>query len=126
MILEIEIWKGSELAIWDEYFYNKKIYDFDYDLGNYLQNQGKLIELAAYQKKLPIINFFNQFSDNLEALIEVFRKEKIDVVIDDAYHSDESIINTFTELQPYLSHTFIYLIEDNRTAWKNPQIKYLD
>ena len=48
----------------------------------------------------------------------------MDVVIDDAFHSDESIINTFDELQPYLAEKFVYFIEDNSTAWKKLQVKY--
>lgn len=40
----------------------------------------------------------------------------MDVVIDYAHHSDESIINTFNELQPYLNENLIYFIGDNRTA----------
>jgi hypothetical protein len=43
---------------------------------------------------------------------------RLDLVIDDAYHSDESIMNSFNELQPYLADEFIYFIEYNRTAWK--------
>lgn len=124
VIVEIGILKGTGLAIWDEYFDNKVIYGFDYDLGNFEQNKSKLVELGAFQTSMPIIKFFDQFSDNSETLKETFRIEKIDIVIDDAYHSDKSIINTFNELQPYLDEKFIYIIEDNRTAWKKLKIKY--
>lgn len=123
-ILEIGILKGTGLAVWDEYFDNKKIYGFDYDLINFEQHKINLIELGAFQNELPILKFYDQFADNSEMLNEIFCEVKIDVVIDDAYHSDQSIINTFNELQPYLSSSFIYFIEDNRTAWKKLQMKY--
>jgi len=51
---------------------------------------------------------YDQFTDNFETLKETFGDKKLDVVIDDAFHSDESIINTFNELQPYLAEKFVY------------------
>lgn len=124
VILEIGILKGTGLAIWDEYFENKKIYGFDYDLGNFEQNKSELIELGAFRNGMPILKIFDQFADNSSVLKETFDEEKIDIVIDDAVHYDEAIIKTFNELQPYLSDTFIYFIEDNTTAWEKLKIKY--
>ena len=123
-LLEVGILNGTGLAVWDEYFDSKKIYGFDYDLGNFEQNKSKLLELGAFKKELPTLKFFDQFADNSRTLEEVIGSQKLDVVIDDAYHSDESIINTFDELQEYLSESFVYFIEDNSTAWKKLQIKY--
>ena len=123
-LLEVGILKGTGLAVWDWYFDNKRIYGFDYDLGNFEQNKNNLLELGAFKNELPTLKFFDQFADNSKTLDETFGSQKIDVVIDDAYHSDETIINTFNELQPYLSNNFVYFIEDNRSAWKKLQIKY--
>ena len=125
-ILEVGILKGTGLAVWSEYFNNKEIYGFDYDLGNFEDNKSNLIELGAFKDGLPITLFYDQFSDNSETLKKTFGDRKLDVVIDDAFHSDESIINTFDELQPYLAEKFVYFIEDNRTAWKKLQDKYLN
>ena len=123
-ILEIGILKGTGLAVWSEYFNNKDIYGFDYDLGNFEDNKTNLIELGAFKDGLPITMFYDQFADNSETLKETFSDKKLDVVVDDAFHSDESIINTFDELQPYLAEKFVYFIEDNRSAWKKLQDKY--
>ena len=43
IILEIGILNGTGLAIWDEYFDNKRIYGFDYNLGNFEQNKNNLL-----------------------------------------------------------------------------------
>lgn len=123
-LLEVGILKGTGLAVWDEYFENKKIYGFDYDLGNFEQNKNHLLELGAFSKELPTLKFFDQFANNSKTLEETFGSHKLDVVIDDAYHSDETIINTFNELQQYLNETFVYFIEDNRSAWRKLQTKY--
>jgi hypothetical protein len=123
-LLEIGILKGTGLAVWDEYFENKQIYGFDYDLGNYKRNLSNLVSRGAFKKEFPTVKFFDQFSDNSNMLKEIFGNKKIDVVIDDAFHSDESIINSFTELEHYLSKTFIYIIEDNHTVWKKIESLY--
>lgn len=123
-LIEIGILKGTGLAIWDEYFKNKKIYGFDYDLGNFELNKKNLIALGAFQKEIPTLRFFDQFSDNSKILRETIGNDRIHVVIDDAFHSDESIINTFNELHPYLNKSFTYFIEDNTTAWKKLKALY--
>jgi hypothetical protein len=124
-ILEVGILKGTGLAVWSKYFDNKEIYGFDYDLGNFEDNKSNLIELGAFKDGMPITMFYDQFADNSETLKKNFGdKKKLDVVIDDAFHSDETIINTFDELQPYLAEKFVYFIEDNRTAWKKLLVKY--
>lgn len=123
-LLEVGILKGNGLAMWEEYFDNKKIYGFDYDLGNFEQNKSNLLELGAFKKELPTVKFYDQFVENSKTLEETFGSQKLDVVIDDAHHSDEAIINTFDELQKFLSESFVYFIEDNNTAWNILQIKY--
>jgi hypothetical protein len=123
-ILEVGILKGTGLAVWSEYFNKKVIYGFDYDLGNFEGNKNNLIELGAFKDGLPITKLFDQFADNSKILRETFGDKKLDVIIDDAFHSDETIINTFNEMQSYLSDNFVYFIEDNKTAWKKLQAKY--
>jgi hypothetical protein len=123
-ILEVGILKGTGLAVWSEYFNNKEIYGFDYDLGNFEDNKSNLIELGAFKDGLPITMFYDQFADNSETLKITFGDKNLDVVVDDAFHSDESIINTFDELQPYLAEKFVYFIEDNRSAWKKLKDNY--
>ena len=123
-ILEVGILKGTGLAVWSEYFDRKQIYGFDYNLSNFEDNKENLLELGAFKDGLPITRFFDQFADNSETLRETFGDKKLDVVNDDAFHSDESIIKSFDELQPYLAEKFVYFIEDNKTAWKKLQTRY--
>jgi hypothetical protein len=123
-ILEVGILKGTGLAVWSEYFNKKVIYGFDYDLGNFKRNKNNLIELGTFKDGLPITKLFDQFADNSKIPRETFGDKKLDVIIVDAFHSDEIIIITFNEMQSYLSDNFIYFIEDNKTAWKKLQANY--
>jgi hypothetical protein len=36
----------------------------------------------------------------------------LDIVIDDGFHSVDSIVNTFRAIKPYLSPRFVFFIED--------------
>jgi hypothetical protein len=123
-VLEVGILNGIGLAVWSNYFTNKEIYGFDCELSYFEHNKNDLIRLGAFIDGLPVIKRYDQFADNSKTLSITFADKKLDVVIDDAFHSDESIINTFNELQPYLKDSFVYFIEDNQTAWKKLQYMY--
>lgn len=123
-ILEIGILKGTGLAIWSEVFPKSTLFGFDWDLSNFEKNYEYLLEQGAFKSHKPNLFQYDQFKDNSNWLKENFSKISFDIIIDDAYHSDESIINSFEELIPYFSEEFIYIIEDNKTAWKKLETKY--
>jgi hypothetical protein len=117
VLVEVGILRGTGLAIWDSYFSNLTLYGLDYDLGNVQNNMDFLKKCGAFSKAEPKLILYDQFANNSKQLKEEFNGLKIDVIIDDAFHSDEAVINTFKELQPYLGEKFVYFIEDNKTAY---------
>ena len=123
-LLEIGILKGTGLAVWSEYFNKVDLYGFDWDLGNINNNLDYLFNLGAFKINKPKLYQYNQLTNNQQWLVENFNDIKFDVIIDDALHKDEAIINTFNELQPYLSDNFTYFIEDNTTAFKKLAVNY--
>lgn len=128
-ILEIGILRGSGLATWSELYPNAKLYGFDWDLGNYKTNENFLVSKGAFKGGKPKLFQYNQLTDNKKWLKDNFSNIKFDFVIDDALHKDESIINSFIEIEEYLSKDFVYIIEDNKTAWQKlkklyPQYKF--
>ena len=123
-LLEIGILRGTGLATWCELYMEAKVYGFDWDLGNFKANEEYLISLGAFSSNKPILHQYNQLTDNSDWLKQNFKNTKFDLVIDDALHKDVAIINSFTELEPYLSDRFVYIIEDNRTAWIRLQENY--
>lgn len=124
VLLEVGILKGTGLAIWSKYFSDIEIYGFDWDLGNINSNLDNLISLGAFQKNLPKLFQYNQLINNEIWFKDNFSDIKFNVIVDDALHTDEAIINTFNEIQPYLSEDFVYFIEDNTSAYKILQKKY--
>lgn len=123
-VVEIGILNGTGLAIWDGFFQNKKLYGLDYDLGNIQGNLGYLISKGAFKDGLPVLSYYDQFTDNSNTLSMLFHNDCLDIVIDDAFHSELAILNTFRELEPYLNEHFVYFIEDNTTIRKKLEKKY--
>lgn len=123
-ILEIGVLKGTGLAIWSELYPNADLYGFDWDLGNFKINEKTLISKGAFKNSKPNLFQYNQLKNNKDWLRDNFSKVKFDFVIDDALHKDESIINSFIEIEEYLNNEFVYIIEDNRNAWRKLQKLY--
>lgn len=123
-IVEIGILNGSGIAIFSEIFKNAQIFGLDIDLSHFKKNYKKLVTLGAFKKK-PIILKYDQFKKNPKVTRFFSEKKiKLDIVIDDGFHSDETILNSFCELRPYLSKNFIYFIEDNPTVYVFLKNKY--
>ena len=113
VIVEVGILKGNGLAIWSELFPKSNVYGFDIDLSHVNGNMNNLLNRGAFKNKNLYLFEFDQFKDNAEYVKEILKGKKIDVVIDDGFHSNESIIKTLESLMPSLSNKFVYFIEDN-------------
>jgi hypothetical protein len=68
-----------------------------------------LLELCAYKDGFIITMVNDQFSDNSMKLKETFVYKRLDVIIDDAIHSDESVGNTFDGFNLILLENFYIL-----------------
>lgn len=123
-IVEVGILKGTGLAIWSDIFPNAKIFGFDIDINHYLKNIPNLKKQKAFKKIKPKVYNFDQFKNNKLLLKKLFSKNKINICIDDGFHSDKTAMNTFKQIKPYLSKDFIYFIEDNKTIYPEIRKKY--
>jgi hypothetical protein len=117
VLVEVGILRGTGLAIWESYFSQLTLYGLDYDLGNVRNNMDYLKKCGAFSKAEPKLIFYDQFANNYRQLKQEFNELKLDVIIDDAFHSDKTAISTFKELMPYFAEEFVYFIEDNKTAY---------
>jgi hypothetical protein len=61
----------------------------------------------------PELHEFDQFLDNTALLGRLLHGDKIDIFVDDGYHSDETIVRTLQSALPHLAERFVYFIEDN-------------
>jgi predicted O-methyltransferase YrrM len=103
-ILEIGLFNGASLLMWEQYF-TGKVYGVDCDV----KPHGGMADLTGLIDKHNILIF------NAEDPAEVekhFKGIKFDVIIEDAGHHVEQQMNLFNILKDYLADGGLYIIED--------------
>lgn len=119
-LVEVGILAGTGLAMWCDLFPDGKVFGLDIDLGHYRNHKGNLEMLGAFERLEPFVAEFDQLvspEEQRKVLDGIFCEGEINIVVDDGFHSDESILGTFEALQPYLSGKHVYFIEDNKKVF---------
>ncbi len=119
VFIECGILKGSGLAIWADLFpmhAGARIIGLDIDLSHYKLNFNNLMRIGAFKSGAPEVYEYDTYLDDSERLATILRGDKINVFIDDASHTDESILMNIKNVRKFLANDFVYIIEDNRTA----------
>lgn len=116
VIVECGILRGTGLAIWSTLFPNAQIIGLDIDLNHTKNNLSFLKTKGAFTSGTLELYEFDQFADNKELIEQILNDRKIDIAIDDGFHSDTTILNTYKDLSPHLNDKFCYFIEDNKTV----------
>ena len=118
-ILEVGIFKGHGLAILSEIFPHSTIYGFDIQLISFNSNKDELKKKGAFKNNnIKLLKCDTTNSNSKNKIKKTFKKEKLDIVIDDGCHSNKCILNTFENIFPYLQKTGVYIIEDNSKVHK--------
>lgn len=118
IIIECGILKGTGLAIWSTLFPNATIIGLDIDLQNTKNNLDFLKSKGAFQRGSLELHEFDQFADNSNYIKNILKDKKIDIIIDDGYHSEFTILNTIECMKPFLNNSFAYFVEDNKKVYK--------
>jgi hypothetical protein len=123
-LLEIGVYFGSSIRMWNEYFKNAIIYGSDTFQGfqgngssfkdpkkyynEWLENKPNNIKLDILNQssKTELINFYNKYNDNT----------KFKIIIDDGSHLMKDQQLTFFYLFDLLENGGIYVIEDIHTS----------
>lgn len=113
-VAEFGILRGNGLAVWCDLFVGGRVLGFDIDLGHTKGNMENLKALGAFRENQPELHEYDQFEDNIEYLGGILKDDKIDICIDDGFHSNESILKTMESVLPYLAEDAVYFIEDNK------------
>lgn len=108
-LLEIGVYNGNSLKIWNEYFENSFIVGIDINKDCSVNTKGRINVFIGNQSDPVFLN-------------SVIEKTCLpDVIIDDGSHKGIDQIITFKTLFPYLKSGGYYVVEDTCTAywWKN-------
>lgn len=117
VIVEVGILKGTGIAIWSTLFPNAEIFGLDIDLLNFQNNRDFLETQGAFKTSTLKLHEFDQFKNNKEYIKNILNGKKIDIIIDDGFHSDDTILNTLSDTVTHLNDSFVYFIEDNKTVY---------
>lgn len=104
--LEIGIYKGAGVRLWENYFENAELHfiDITFDHAEYFSTRSHY-HLADQAKP-----------SDLQRVIDVVGGN-FDIIIDDGGHTMEQQLVSFKELFPYLNSGGLYIIEDLHTSY---------
>jgi len=123
-LVEAGILRGTGLAIWADLFEGATIIGLDIDLSHFEGHLPTLRSLGAFRNARVSVHEFDQFVDNTELLGRILHGRRIDVMIDDGHHTEETILSTFASARPHLGDRFVYFVEDNATVWRRLRAAY--
>ena len=96
-LLEIGIYWGSSILMWNDFFENSNIYGCDIDFSNLKFDLKNIYQIDTRDKKQVEL---------------AFNHKKFDYIIDDGDHKCDTQIKTFNCFWPYLKKNGTYFIED--------------
>lgn len=96
-LLEIGVFFGHSIAMWNEYLEDSQVYGCDIDLQH-----------VSFDLK----NLYKLDSTNKSEVDQAFAGKTFDYIIDDGAHQPEPQIKTFDNFWPYLKEGGTYFIED--------------
>ena len=117
-LLEIGVWHGESLKLWQQYFPNAKIVGVDVmpDCRQYETDRAKVIIAdATKQLQFPM--------DVYEWLMGAFKPNEVnpsvefDIIIDDGSHHNDHVIKSFELLFPNVKAGGYYIVEDTSCSY---------
>lgn len=116
-VLEIGLFNGASLLMWEKYFTKAKVCGIDCDE----RPHGGMADLR------PLIaegthNIVIGDAENKNDIEKYFNDIKFDVVIEDAGHDIDQQLKMYVTLKPYLNKGSIYIIEDIQDIDKTKNI----
>jgi hypothetical protein len=114
--VEVGILRGAGLAIWSDLFPDGRIIGLDIDLSHFRSSEGSLKRSGAFASNNVEAHEFDQFTCTEATLGSILRGASIDVFIDDGFHAEEPVLNTFKAVLPHLSDDCVCFIEDITTV----------
>tara|TARA_R110002020_G_scaffold65554_1_gene173094 strand:+ start:6666 stop:7535 length:870 start_codon:yes stop_codon:yes gene_type:complete len=122
-VLEIGVWKGFSLLLWQRYFPNAEIYGIDINLS--MSFRGKsATELLKDEKRIQLFEFDACDKKNVDEFVKENGGD-FDIIIEDGSHlGHHQILSTFYYM-PLLKKDGIMAIEDIGHTYDRTNDKYM-
>ena len=115
-IAEFGIFKGVGLSILSDCFPFANLFGFDINTENFIENKDFLVKEGAFNNNEIYLYTCDQLAITSSWLNGKVKDTKFDIVIDDGFHSLESIEETAISFKKHLKKGSIYIVEDNSFA----------
>lgn len=118
-IVELGILTGIGLAMWCDLFPRSRVIGLDIDTDHFCKNIPDLERRGAFKGNPPEFYEFDELAaDNAATIAGILLGDKIDILIDDALHDDDSILKAMSDFLPFMAPRFLYFVEDNKHVHK--------
>jgi hypothetical protein len=107
-LVELGVFRGSSLAVWDAVWPGVQILGLDLELGRYEKNLPKLLERGAFPGLLPEVRTFDAYEPDPDVITGVLGH--VDVFVDDGPHTRRAITECVAKLGPLVRQA--YVVED--------------
>jgi len=101
-LLELGIYQGASLKMWEDYFLKGKVFGFD-------------IQIPRYDGEATLIQGNQSNLDDLADLVAL--TGQVDIIIDDGSHLHADQVTSFECLWEYVKSGGYYVIEDIHTSY---------
>lgn len=111
--LEIGIYKGDSVKLWENYFSTAKLHFIDIN--------PSIIEYTSSRSRYHFVDQSNpsQLKDFAQSI-----EGNFDIIIDDGGHTTEQQLTSFKALFPYLKSGGMYIIEDLHCSYHLPYAEH--
>jgi len=110
-VLEVGVYTGFSMLLWERYFPNAEIYGIDINIeGIYYDNKNPY-QLCKDKERINLFEFDGTDKEKLDEFIKKVGGD-FDIIIDDASHLGDHQIKTLIHLLPHLKKDGIFVVED--------------
>ncbi len=120
-VMEIGVFYGSSIKMWNEYLPNSIIYAVDWwkgiqGNGTTFENHRLFVEESKYYERVKIIDMNQNDEDDIKKVCENLSNVKFDFIIDDASHVSRDQQITFEHMWSLVKPGGYFIIEDVHTS----------
>lgn len=105
-VLEIGIYGGESILLWQDYFYNAKIYGTD------IEKRPKRVEFENPSDRLVLLDEVDAYNKSFVESLRKMQPEGFDIIIDDGPHTLDSMVFYVMNYLPLVKKGGVFVLED--------------
>lgn len=105
-VLEIGIYGGESILLWQDYFYNAKIYGLD------IEKRPNKVEFETANDRLVLLDQIDAYNKSTIRSLLAMEPSGFDIVIDDGPHTLESMVFYIMNYLPLVKRGGVFVLED--------------